>query len=38
MAENLETFSYTLSGDWSDFVEFCQTPIKVSKDNKKGGR
>jgi hypothetical protein len=24
---NLETFDYTLSSDWSDFIKFCCTPM-----------
>ena len=24
---NLETFEYTLSADWSDFIGFCSTPM-----------
>ena len=24
---NLETFDYTLSADWSDFIDFCTTPM-----------
>ena len=24
---NLETFDYTLSADWSNFIDFCITPM-----------
>lgn len=38
--KNLETFDNTLSGDWSDFVKFCETPIIEDEcgESKKGGR